>query len=302
MSSSSLVFSRQRSRVLARAADYLELSKPRIATLVLVTVAVAYCAAAWGQPQPWVLFHVLIGTTLIAASASALNQTVERHLDMLMERTAERPLAAGRISPFEAFLVATLWLVAGCGYLTLSLGLRPALFGFLTWLLYVWVYTPLKLRTPLNTAVGAFAGALPVFIGWTAEGARLDLRAGGLFAILFLWQFPHFMAIAWLYRHQYAKVGMRMLTVVDPTGWWAGIQAVIAAIILIPVSLIPVLNVPGLGGIVYASAVSLLGLGQFVCAGFFFHRRDTDNARRLLHVSLLYLPSLLLLLTLVPWM
>jgi protoheme IX farnesyltransferase len=302
MSVSPLVLPRARARILARLADYLELSKPRIATLVLVTVAVSYSAASWGQPQPWLLLHLLLGTSLIAASASAFNQYLERHLDSLMPRTAERPLAAGRLSEVETVVLAVCWLVAGCVYLTMALGTRPAVFGFLTWLLYVCVYTPLKVRTPLNTAVGAFAGALPVFIGWTAEGARLDLRAGGLFAILFLWQFPHFMAIAWLYRDQYARVGMRMLTVVDSSGWWAGWQAILAAVVLIPVSLIPVLNLPGLGGMVYGLAVSLLGIGQALCAFAFLRRRDRDSARRLLHASLIYLPSLLLLLTLVPWM
>jgi len=301
MSTSSLVLERQRARLLVRAADYVELAKPRIATLVLVTVGVAYSAASWGQPHPWVLFNVLIGTALVAASASALNQYLERRQDALMSRTADRPVAAGRLAGVETMLVASAWLLVGCVYLTVSVGLRPATFGFLTWLLYVGVYTPLKQWTPLNTAVGAFAGAMPIFIGWTAGGARLDLRAGGLFLILFLWQFPHFMAIAWLYRKQYEAAGMKMLTVVDASGRWAGVQAVLAALVLVPSSLIPVLNVPGLGGVVYAVAVAVLGAAQLACAVSFGWHRDERSARRLLRASLVYLPSLLLLLTLVPW-
>ena len=150
-------------------------------------------------------------------------------------------------------------------------------------------------------AIGAVAGAMPVLIGWSAGGSTLDIRAAALFVVLFLWQLPHFMAIAWIFRRQYAAAGMRMLTVVDPTGRWAGLQAVLAALVLIPVSLVPVLNVPGLGGIVYAAAATLLGAAQLGLAIAFLVRRDELAARRLLRASLIYLPSLLLLLTLVPW-
>ena len=160
----------------------------------------------------------------------------------------------------------------------------------------------LGLERRRKTQIGAIPGALPVLIGWSASGTTLDLRAAGLFLVVFVWQFPHFMAIAWIYRKQYEAAGMKMLTVVDPTGRWAGIQAILAALVLIPVSVVPVLSVPGLGGFVYAVVACVLGFLQLGCAIAFFTRQGETTARRLLWASLVYLPSLLLLLTIVPWL
>lgn len=287
--------------MVARLANYVELAKPRIAVLVLVAVAVSYSVALWGQPNPWILFHVLLGTTLVATSASALNQWLERERDALMPRTADRPLPAGRLGAAETFVFAFLSIAIGLIYLAALVNLPTAGWAGLTWVLYVWVYTPLKTRTPLNTLVGAIPGALPILIGWSASGARLDLRAASLFLIVFVWQFPHFMAIAWIYRKQYEQAGMKMLTVVDPSGRWAGIQAILAAIVLIPVSVVPVLNAPGLGGFVYAVVACALGFSMLAYAIIFFAHQSKRTARQLLWASLIYLPSVLLLLTLVPW-
>jgi len=301
MSTSTLSIVRGRATWLTRVHDYIELSKPRIAVLVLVAVAVSYSVARWGQPDPRVLLHVLFGTLLIAASASALNQWLERRRDALMPRTRERPLPAGRLSGAETVTVAVLAFLVGSLYLFVAVGWQPACWGVLTWLLYVWVYTPLKTRTYLNTAVGAVAGALPVFIGWSAAGQSYDLRAGALFWLLFLWQFPHFMAIAWIYRKQYARAGMKMLPVVEPTGARAGMQAALAAWALIPVSVIPAISAPGWGGVICSATVLALGVGQLLCAIAFLQNRGEATARRLLRASLVYLPAVLLILTLVPW-
>jgi protoheme IX farnesyltransferase len=182
--------------------------------------------------------------------------------------------------------------------LLVAAGPRTAALGLLTWALYAWIYTPLKRRTSSNTTVGAVAGALPVLMGWSAVGAPLDLRAWSLFLIVFIWQFPHFMAIAWIYRRQYARAGLKMLSTVDESGFRSGAQAVVAALVLIPVSLVPCLLQPA-GEIHFAWAV-LLGLGQLVCAISFFVQLSDESARRLLLASLVYLPAMLGLLMLAP--
>ncbi len=301
MSTTSLAIERTQSKWSSRLVDYVELAKPRIAVLVLVAVAVAYSVARWGQPQPWVLVNLLLGTLSVAASASVLNQLLERHSDALMRRTADRPLATGRVGVAEAVGVAVVTFLFGAGYLALAVGWQPALWAVLTWAIYVWVYTPLKVVSWLNTAVGAVAGALPIFIGWSAGGVY-DLRAGGLFLLLFLWQFPHFMAIAWLYREEYARAGMKMLPVVDPSGRHAGVQAVLAAWALIPVSLIPMLRLPGWGIAVYTISAVALGAAQLLCAAAFLRNQQERSARRLLRASLVYLPLVLFLMLVVPWL
>lgn len=285
----------------SRLSDYVELSKPRIALLELVVVAAAAFVATWGQPDPAPLAAAMLGTLLVAASASAANQWLERHHDARMRRTALRPLAAGRLGGGEAgvFVLAT-W-VAGMAVLVFGAGWSSAAWAGLSWLVYVAAYTPLKLRSVANTAVGAVAGALPVLIGWSAAGGAVDARAIALVMLLFLWQFPHFMAIAWLYKDDYARSGYQMLTVVDPTGWRAGWQATLAALALLPVSLVPVLAAPGAGSLVYGLAATGLGLAQFALAARFWYHPDATSSRRLLRASLVYLPLLLVLLMLVPW-
>lgn len=301
MSTTTVSTPRDRMNWLARIRDYAELSKPRIAFLVLITVGVAYWMASWGQPDFLVLGKLLVGTLFVACSASSLNQWLERRRDALMERTATRPLPSARMSAVEAVGFATITLVAGVGILLMVSGWQPLAWAMLTWFVYVVAYTPLKSRTSLNTAVGALAGAMPVFIGWSAAGGVYDLRAVALYLILFLWQFPHFMAIAWMYRRQYAKAGMKMLPVVDPTGRRAGLNALLAALILIPISLIPAAFFPGNNGMFYAIAVLTLGVLQFAFACVFVSHLNDLAARRLLRATLVYLPTLLLLLVVVPW-
>jgi protoheme IX farnesyltransferase len=279
-------------------ADYLELTKPKIATLVLVTVAVAAVLAAGQAPAPLLLMHTLLGTALVAASASAFNQWIERDVDARMPRTADRPLPAGRLANWQVLSFGAVTVIAGLVYLTLVVNRLTALMGFFTWLSYVCVYTPLKTRTPANTAVGAVAGALPVFIGWTAVGAPLDTKAFGLFLLVYLWQFPHFMAIAWLYRHQYAAAGMQMLTVVDPSGRRPGAQAVVSALAILPVSLVSVLHTHF--GLWFGGLLLALGTAQLLCAVLFLASPDEHSARRLLRASLVYLPTTLAALTVGP--
>jgi protoheme IX farnesyltransferase len=220
-----------------------------------------------------------------------------------MPRTAERPLPAGRISPAEVAVFGGAMAAAGVVYLGTMVNWLTAVIGLLTWFLYVVVYTPLKALTPANTVVGAIAGALPVLIGWTAVGAPLALSSGGLqaaslFFIVYLWQFPHFMAISWVYRDQYAAARLQMLTVVDPSGRRAGVQSIVAAMALLPVSMLPALA--GFAGAWYlAGALMLSGVYLYYSTQFFLDRSE-PSARRLLRVSLIYLPALLGLLILAP--
>lgn len=299
MSTSLLVCDDVKTAAPARLADFVELTKPRIAVLELVTVAMAAFTARWMVPDPLLLVWLLAGTTLTAAGASALNQWLETTSDARMPRTADRPLPAGRISPRQAFAFGVLSTVLGVGLLAAKVNALTAALGFATWFLYVCVYTPLKRVTPLNTVVGAVAGALPVLMGWAAVEGRFGLSAAALFMIVFLWQFPHFMAIAWIYRDDYARGGMQMATVVDPTGRRAAKQAFVSALILVPVSLLPA--VVDSAGQAYFVWALLLGAAQAACAAWFLVRQNERSARTLLRATLIYLPSLLLMLILGPF-
>lgn len=298
--SASTVASARRTGVLTRIADYVELTKPRIAALVLVAVAAGGFVASLGQPHPLALLHALIGALLVAASASAMNHFLERHSDRRMQRTAQRPLPAGRLAPGEALAFAGLTGVAGVVYLAAALGWLPTLFAAGTWAIYVLAYTPLKSRTVWNTHVGAIAGAMPVLIGAAATGGRWQ-PAAVLFCIVLLWQFPHFMAIAWMYRRQYAQAGLQMSPVVDPSGRRAGLQAVVCALMLLPLSFLAAARYyPPLDATAFMLAALLLGGGQLVFAIAFCLRTSDATARWLLRASLVYLPSLLILLMALP--
>jgi protoheme IX farnesyltransferase len=220
-----------------------------------------------------------------------------------MRRTADRPLPSGRVTPAEVFLLGAGAAIGGVLYLGVLVNWLAASVGLLTWFLYVVIYTPMKALTPANTVVGAVAGAMPVLIGWTAVAAPLHLSQGGLMAavlffIVYLWQFPHFMAIAWIYREEYARAGLKMLPVVDPSGRRAAVQAIVAAIALLPVTLLPSLDASA-GGWYLAGALALSGLYLYFALRFWAARTDR-SARHLLRVSLVYLPVLLALLALVP--
>lgn len=300
MTTSSLALARGRTTWWTRAADYVELTKPKIGVLVLVTVGVSMFVASWGQPDPRLMLHTLLGVALVAASGSAINQWLERTTDARMPRTANRPLPAGRLSGTQVLTFAALTIVLGVTQLAVAVNLASAGFAVLSWVIYAWVYTPLKRISSLNTAVGAVSGALPILIGWSAAGGELGLRAASLFTVLFLWQFPHFMAIAWMYREQYGRAGLQMLTVVDSTGRRAGVQAVSSALALLPVSFIPGLFAPPPAGSLFAAFAFLLGVGQLICAVLFFALRSDAAARLLLRASLVYLPAFLLLLMFLP--
>jgi len=295
MSTPAIALEKRRSAVLSRGLDYLELTKPKIAVLELVTVAAAALLAGLDGR---LLLHALVGTTLVASSASALNQWWERQRDCFMRRTANRPLPAGRLTAGEVLLFGAVTVVLGVAYLAVLVNPLTAILGAFSWVLYVLIYTPLKSRTSANTLVGAVAGAMPILMGWSAMGQPLDLKAFTLFLIVFLWQFPHFMAIAWLYKADYAAAGLKMLPVVEPTGLRAGAQAALAALVLVPVSLVPAV-IPLEGNwlppqiYMYFGWALLLGVGQLACAITFFYRLDDPSARRLLHASLIYLPGLM---------
>jgi heme o synthase len=285
----SLTASHARIGLLARVADYIELTKPRIVALELVTVVVAaHLASPWGV-QPLVLLHSVMGAALVAASAGAFNQWWEKSSDGRMVRTAHRPLPSGRLSDYQVIAFGSIVLVAGSIELFVWVGSMTAAVALATWLVYVLAYTPLKTRSPLNTAVGAISGSLPILIGWTAAGAAIDVRALALVAVMFLWQFPHFMAIAWLYRDDYVRGGQRMLTVVDPTGLRAGAQALIGALALIPVSLVPAMSPEAGSRAIYCGWALALGMAQIVAATSFLVLRDDRSARWLLRASLIYL-------------
>jgi protoheme IX farnesyltransferase len=300
MSTTAIAISQQRSSTWSKVRDYLELTKPRIAVLVLLVVVASGIAASWGESLGWTLVHAVIGTCLVASSASAANQLLERDRDGRMNRTSDRPLPAGRITPAGALAFAAVTLLAGGVWLALLAGWQAAFWGLLTWCLYVLVYTPLKTRSASNTAIGAVAGAMPVFIGWSAAGGEIDVRAVSLFLILLLWQFPHFMAIAWLYRQDYARGGYQMLPVIDPSGRRAGVQSVLAAAALVPVAALPALNAPNWLGAIYIAAVTALGLAQLAVAFWFLLATSDRSARCLLRMSLIYMPILLVLLIVIP--
>ncbi|MCH5377217.1 MAG: heme o synthase, partial [Planctomycetes bacterium] len=278
-------------------ADYVALTKPRISAMVLIVVAVSAFVAAGGQCTGWGLVHSLLGTLLVAASASALNQLFERRRDRMMERTANRPLPAGRLSMRQVTTFAIVTVAAGSLYLAWAVNLPAAAWALATWFIYVALYTPMKARTAQNTAVGAVSGALPVFIGWSTAGGSwnvLQQPTGlALFLLLFLWQFPHFMAIAWIYRQQYERAGLQMMTVVERTGRRAGWHAVVAAVLLLPVSWAPAMLLPWNESIVYLLVVTVLGAIQLRFATRFLLSRNDQTARALLRVTLLYLPLLL---------
>jgi protoheme IX farnesyltransferase len=280
---------------LTRAADFVELTKPRIALMVLFTVAVGAWLATPDNVDLLRLFHTVLGTALVACGASGLNQLLERHSDGLMHRTENRPLPAGRLQPVEV-LCFGLGLSLG-GLLYLGLTLRDPLPVFVVWVTlssYVLVYTPLKRYTAWNTVVGAVPGALPPVIGWTAMGGPFGPEMLVLFGVLFLWQLPHFYAIAWIHRDDYARAGLRMLPVVDPRGARTGRHMVACCGLLVAFSLAPALARHT--GPVYWIGAAVLGL-VFLFSALCFHRhRSTAEARRVMRASLFYLPLLLVLL------
>ena len=275
----------------ALAADLAVLVKSRIAGMVAVTCTAGFVLASPGGIELVPLLHALVGTTLVAMGGGALNQVLERDVDARMERTADRPIPGGRIGPDAALVLGALLSLTGLLQLAVAVNLLTALLGAATLAGYLFVYTPLKRVSSLATVAGAVPGAVPPVMGWTAASGSLDAGAWALFGILFLWQLPHFLAIAWMYRDDYARGGFPLITVADPDGRRTGRQALLWAAALVPVSLAP--SALGLTGTVYflgALALSLAFLGFAVA---FERARTRPAARRLLLVSVLYLPAIL---------
>lgn len=267
---------------------YFELTKPRIAfMLVLTSAAGFYLGSDLGFN--WTLFlNSMLGITLLAFGVATLNQFIERNIDSLMERTAKRPLPSGKLSGTEALIFGILLCLGGEIYLIFLVNALTAVLGLIVIVGYVLLYTPLKTRTSASTAIGALPGALPPLMGWTSAANEITLGAWILFAMLFLWQFPHFLAIAWMYREQYAKAGIKMLPVVEPEGKITSRQIVTFTILLLPVSIAPYFI--GLAGAIYLVGAIILG-GWFLYSSIQAARaKSILQARKLLLVSVLYLP------------
>ena len=273
----------------SRASDFLELTKPRITFLVLVTAAVGYALGAPGRFEAPGFLLMIAGTALLSGGVGALNQYLERDADGRMERTRHRPLPAGRVSPSEALAFGLT--ISGAGLLLLfAAGWLAGLLGLLTAASYLLLYTPLKRVTSLCTVVGAVPGALPPVIGWAAARGELGAGAWALFAVLFLWQLPHFLALAWIYREDYARGGFPMLTVSDTDGASTGRQALLFAAALLPVSLLAGLLTSA--GNAYLWAAMALGILFAGAAARFAWKRTASTARTLFLFSILYLPAL----------
>lgn len=276
----------------ARLADFLELTKPRITFLVLVTTAVGY---AVGMARPWdpVVFAALLaGTALVSGGASALNQYWERETDARMQRTRSRPLPSGRVAPGDALAFGLFLSAAGLGLLASINGLTYFL-GIAALASYVAVYTPLKRVTSLCTVVGAVPGAIPPMMGWAAARGALDAGGWALFAVLFLWQLPHFLAIGWIYREDYARGGFPMLTVIDPDGRSTARQMILYCTALLPVTLAA--GALSKAGVLYLSGAVFLGAAFLAGAVRFAQTHSIPSARRLFVISILYLPAVLAL-------
>lgn len=273
--------------------DYLELSKARIVFMVLLTTAAGF-ALAPTDADFTLLFHTLCGTALIAAGTNALNQVWERDRDALMVRTQHRPLPEGRMQTSAALGFSVIVSVAGIAWLFVAANWLAAALAALTLITYLFIYTPLKTRTTLCTVVGAVPGALPPMIGWAAASGRLDAGAWALFAFMFLWQLPHFLAIGWIYRNDYAKAGFRILSVGDESGTASGRHAIAYAVALVPVSLAPAFL--GIAAPVYLVIALMSGAVLLFMTTTFARERTRESARNLFLASNFYLVAVMLVL------
>ncbi len=275
---------------LSRPWIYFELTKPDVTFLVVISTLAGFYLGARGPFDFALLVHCLVGTTLTAAGTSALNHYVERASDAMMRRTAQRPLPLGLLAPRHAFLFGLVLVVGGGLYLAFLVNALSCILAWATTVSYLAVYTPLKKRTTLATLVGAFPGAVPPLIGWAAASGSLSRGAWILYGILFLWQFPHFLAIAWMYREDYARAGIRMLPVVDRSGASTYWQILGCSGALLPASLLP--GVVGMAGLRYFFGALVLGL-LFVQVAIWAARQKTNvRAKWLMRASVIYLPAL----------
>ncbi len=276
-----------------RLVAFIELTKPRIAFLLVLTSAAGFYLGNTGTFD-WILFaNTVIAITLLAFGVATLNQFWERDLDQLMKRTATRPLPTKKVTSYEALVFGIAQCAIAEVYLALAVNLLTAILGLVVIVGYVFVYTPLKTRTSASTAIGALPGALPPLMGWTAAANEISLTAWALFAMQFLWQFPHFLAIAWLYRDEYAKAGILMLPVVEPSGTITARQIVMFSIMLLPVSLAPFFF--GISGMIFLVGASLLGIWMLWASIRTARAKTNESAKKLLLVSVIYLPLLFIL-------
>jgi len=278
-----------------RLSDYLEVTKPRIAVMALVTVTLGFVLGSETGWKTSLWLHSMFGIALVAVSSSALNQFIERDTDRRMKRTANRPLPAGRLPALEVLCFVIITGIVGLIHLVCFVNVTTAIFAFVTLFLYVAIYTPLKRHTTLCTTVGAVPGALPPVLGWLAAGGPTDIRAFVLFGILFLWQFPHFLAIAWLYREQYAGAGLKMLPAGGRVPRLTALISLAYGSVLIPVSLLA--GEVGLAGSRYMLVAGILGVIYLLSVVRFLFQETDANARRVLLCSLIYLPLLLISMT-----
>jgi heme o synthase len=272
---------------------YYELTKPRVTFLIVLIAAAGFCIGSLGGVNYIALFHALLGITLLSSGVATLNQYMERELDANMRRTAERPLPSGRLLPIQALVFGISLVLLAEIYLALFVNSITALLGITVIVGYLGLYTPLKTRTSLSTVIGAFPGAMPPMMGWTAARGELGIEAWVLFAILFLWQFPHFLAIAWMYREDYARAGILMLPVVEPEGRITTRQIINNLLLLLPISILPTML--GMSGQVYLYGAIILGLIYLYSGIRVALFKSRIQARRLLLTSVLYLPILFVL-------
>lgn len=274
----------------ARLMDYLALTKPKITIFVVLSTTVGFVLGAAGVFEFSRLLHTLLATVLVASGSAVLNQFLERRADARMERTANRPLPAGRLYAEEAYLFGLLLSGTGILYMGLQINWLAGFLAGLTSVIYLFMYTPLKRRSTHNTAVGALAGALPPMGGWAAAQGEIGAGAWLLFGILFLWQFPHFFSIAWIYREDYERGGFKMISVEDSAGRRTATQIGVYSAILLAFSFLP--WVAELTGLLYAAAAAAAGICLIYCVFTFARVRTERNARRLLRATLVYLPLL----------
>jgi heme o synthase len=286
-------------RFYAALADYWALTKPEINFLIAIATFAGFYLGWPAQLHGFpflLLIHTLLGTLLVASGTGTLNQYLERRFDAQMRRTARRPLAAGRLEPSSALWFGILMSLAGSLYLAAAVNALASLLAILTLVSYLALYTPLKRKTPLCTVIGALPGAMPPLIGWAAASGKLSFEAWVLYAMLFLWQFPHFMAIAWMYREDYARAGYLVLPRGEQSGRFMSWQALVASLALIPVSLSP--TVAGGASPVYFVVTGVLSSGFFYYSARLAFQRSNAAARRLLMASIIYLPLVFFLMVL----
>lgn len=273
--------------------DFWDLTKPEISFLVALSALAGFLLGSPGELDGWLLFNTLIGTALSSGGGGALNHYLERHLDGQMRRTAQRPLPSGRISARAALAFGVVLIMAGIGTLLMHVNVLTAVLAALTVVLYLFVYTPLKRRTRYNTLIGTIPGALPALGGWTAATGHFGAGGWAFFLILALWQMPHFLSLAWMYRKDYARAGYAMLPVIEPDGRSTARQTLLFTILLTGASILP--TIVGVTGWVYLVGALILSLRFLVPAYAFYRSRSTTAARRVLMGSILYIPLLVVL-------